>query len=98
MVGELEERISSLQEMYLRGVEATGAYEASSRFAMATRCALERRVRSMSSPEPSCTILAPGCTCGPLMTAVRSSATFQGVMGSGYVSVVAKWSGTPTCG
>ena len=44
------------------------------------------------------TMVAPGWTLGPLMTACRSSATFHGVMGSGKVRTLAKRSGTPAEG
>mmetsp|Transcript_42149 Transcript_42149/g.135530 ORF Transcript_42149/g.135530 Transcript_42149/m.135530 type:complete len:310 (+) Transcript_42149:816-1745(+) len=68
---------------------------ASNLAAMATRCGLERRRKSIIAPSASWTKFAPGCSCGPLTTARRSTCTFHGVTGSGKVSSVAKCSGTP---
>lgn len=51
------------------------------------------RLRMVREPSSLITIEAPGCTSGPLSTACRSSFTFHGVTGCGYVSLVAN-----TCG
>lgn len=59
-------------------------------FATAALCAILVADRMVFRPSSLITMDAPGWTLGPFRTAWRSSFTFQGVTGWGYVSFVAK--------